>query len=135
MAATARARVMASPTGTVMAAPVEAVGSRSPLDGCAMGATSAGPAARAAGLDRAITKTELARALKLSPGHGSDFIRKVERGAASLSGTAEVAISMMLGGARPPTMDDVIKPGYPRGSRWNLDAPEPETPAGPETTA
>ena len=87
------------------------------------------------GLDRAITKTELARALKLSPGHGSDFIRKVERGAASLSGTAEVAISMMLGGARPPTMDDVIKPGYPRGSRWNLDAPEPETPAGPETTA
>lgn len=67
------------------------------------------------GLERALTKAELARALKLSPEHGGDFLGKVERGKAHLSGSSEVAIAMMLNGAKPPTMDDVIKPGYPRG--------------------
>jgi len=69
------------------------------------------------GLDRPITRAELARALKLSPKFGGQYVQKIERGdvKTKLSGTAEVALLMMLDGAKPPTMGDVIKPGYPRG--------------------
>lgn len=68
------------------------------------------------GLNRAITKAELARALKLSPEHGGDYIGRIEKGAANLAGPAEVAIEMMLDGAVPRHMAHVIKPGYPRGA-------------------
>lgn len=67
------------------------------------------------GLDRPITKQELGRALDLSPKYGGEHVGKWESGKAPCSGTAEVAIRMMLAGARPHTMDDVILPGYPRG--------------------
>jgi hypothetical protein len=71
------------------------------------------------GLDRALTRAELARALDLSPKYGGSHISKLEHAdpdkRATLSGPIEVAIRMMLAGARPHTMDGVIKPGYPRG--------------------
>jgi hypothetical protein len=67
------------------------------------------------GLDRPITKRELARALGLSPRYGDEHIAKVENGKTNLSGPIEVAVRMMLAGAKPHTMADVIRPGYPRG--------------------
>lgn len=67
------------------------------------------------GLGRPITKQELGRALALSPKYGGEHVGKWETGKAPCGGTAEVAIRMMLAGARPHTMDDVILPGYPRG--------------------
>jgi hypothetical protein len=67
------------------------------------------------GLGRAITRAELARALDLSPRFGGSHISKLESGKTTLSGPIEVAIRMMLDGARPYTMEHVIKPGYPRG--------------------
>lgn len=67
------------------------------------------------GLDRHLTRMELARALKLSPEHGGDHIGKLEAGKTGLSGPIEVALRMMLAGAVPPTMATVVKPGYPRG--------------------
>jgi hypothetical protein len=67
------------------------------------------------GLNRPLTKQELGRALCLSPKYGGEHVAKWEKGDAPVSGTAEVAIRMMLNGARPHTMDDVILPGYPRG--------------------
>jgi hypothetical protein len=57
----------------------------------------------------------LAGRLCLSPKYGGEHIAKWESGKAPVSGTAEVAIRMMLKGAKPHTMDDVIVPGYPRG--------------------
>jgi hypothetical protein len=67
------------------------------------------------GLNRPLTKQELGRALCLSPKYGGEHIAKWENDKAPVSGTAEVAIRMMLKGAKPHTMDDVIVPGYPRG--------------------
>lgn len=67
------------------------------------------------GLGRPLTRAELARALLLSPQYGGDHISKLESGKANLSGPICVAIRMMLDGAVPPTMDGVVKPGYPRG--------------------
>lgn len=67
------------------------------------------------GLEREITRAELARALDLSPRYGGSHVSKLEAGKTTLSGPIEVAIRMMLDGARPHTMDHVIKPGYPRG--------------------
>lgn len=67
------------------------------------------------GLNRPITKQELGRALSLSPKYGGEHIAKWENHKSPVSGTAEVAIRMMLKGAKPHTMDDVIVPGYPRG--------------------
>jgi hypothetical protein len=67
------------------------------------------------GLDRALTKRELARALALSEKHGDEHVAKMEAGKTAISGPIDVALRMMLGGAKPPTMADVIRPGYPRG--------------------
>jgi hypothetical protein len=67
------------------------------------------------GLGRPITKQELGRALALSPKYGGEHIAKIEAGKTTVSGPVEVAIRMMLKGAKPHTMADVIKPGYPRG--------------------
>lgn len=71
------------------------------------------------GLERPLTRAEIARALGLSPKWGGSFISKLElppeRNPPGLAGPTAVALRMMLDGARPPTMDDVIKPGYPRG--------------------
>jgi hypothetical protein len=69
------------------------------------------------GLGRSLTKQELGRALALSPRFGGQHIAKIEAGKTTVSGPVEVAIRMMLKGAKPHTMDDVIKPGYPRGVR------------------
>jgi len=68
------------------------------------------------GLDRTLSRAELARALDLSPRYGGSHISKLEAGKTTLSGPIEVALRMMLAGCRPHTMDDVIKPGYPRGA-------------------
>lgn len=67
------------------------------------------------GLDRPLTKQELGRALALSAKYGGEHIAKWESGKSPVSSTAEVALRMMLNGAKPHTMDDVILPGYPRG--------------------
>lgn len=67
------------------------------------------------GLDRALTRAELARALDLSEKYGGSHISKLEAGKTNLSGPIEVAIRMMLDGAVPHTMKNVVKPGYPRG--------------------
>lgn len=67
------------------------------------------------GLSRPLTKQELGRALALSPKYGGEHIAKLEKGMANLPGTMEVALRMMLNGARPHTMEGVILPGYPRG--------------------
>lgn len=66
------------------------------------------------GLERAVTKAELARALKLSRDHGGDYVTKLEKGA-TMSGPVEVAIRALMFGYPPDNMEDVIKPGYPRG--------------------
>lgn len=71
------------------------------------------------GLKRPITRAELARALRLSPKYGDQYIQKLERGdtkVSRLTGSAEVAILMMLAGATPPGMESVVVPGYPRGA-------------------
>lgn len=67
------------------------------------------------GLERSVTKAELARALMLSPNHGGDYISRLESGKVNAAGPLVVAIRGMLAGYRPDNMDDVIKPGYPRG--------------------
>lgn len=67
------------------------------------------------GLDRAVTKRELGRALALSEKYGDEHVAKMENGKSAISGPIEVAIRMMLAGAKPHTMQGVIKPGYPRG--------------------
>lgn len=69
------------------------------------------------GFGRSLTKQELGRALALSPRFGGQHIAKIEAGKTTVSGPVEVAIRMMLKGAKPHTMDGVIKPGYPRGVR------------------
>lgn len=71
------------------------------------------------GLERDLTRAELARALKLSDKHGGSHISKLEDGKTALSGPIEVAIAMMLGGAVPPTADHIVKPGYPRPANFN----------------
>lgn len=68
------------------------------------------------GLERSLTKMELARALKLSPTNGGDYIARMERGKANASGPMELAIEALLDGYAPRHMADVIKPGYPRGA-------------------
>jgi len=72
------------------------------------------------GLERDLTRAELARALDLSPKHGGSHISKLELPddnprKATLTGPIEVAIRMMLKGAVPHTVDKIVKPGYPRG--------------------
>lgn len=67
------------------------------------------------GLGRAITKSELARALKLSPEHGGDFVARIEKGTASMTGPTEVAIQAFLDGYSPRHMDAIVKSSYPRG--------------------
>lgn len=67
------------------------------------------------GLDRAVTKAELARALQLSPENGGDYVGKLERGS-PVSGPVKVAIKALMAGFKPDNMEDVIKPGYPRGA-------------------
>lgn len=67
------------------------------------------------GLNRPLTKQELGRALALSPKYGGEHVAKWESGKSPVSSTAEVALRMMLSGAKPHTMEDVILPGYPRG--------------------
>lgn len=69
------------------------------------------------GLERSLTNSEMGRALKLSeetwPGsHISKLIHKQT----TLSGPIEVAIGMMLDGAVPSTMQNIVKPGYPRAT-------------------
>lgn len=71
------------------------------------------------GLGRAITKREMARALKLSPKHGSSYVGKVEGsldGKPGLSGATRLIINAWLGGWPPEDMDDIVVPGYPRGA-------------------
>lgn len=67
------------------------------------------------GLNRELTRMELARALRLSPKHGGDFVSKLEKGAANQSGTLIVAIQAFIDGYVPRHMASVVKPGYPRG--------------------
>lgn len=74
------------------------------------------------GLERDLTRAELARALDLSPVHGGSHISKLElpegnARKATLTGPIEVAIRMMLNGAVPHTADKIVKPGYPRGQK------------------
>lgn len=66
------------------------------------------------GLNRPLTKLELARALGLSPVYGGDHVAKWEKGVSPVSGTAEVALRMMLDGARPHTMEEAVIPDYSR---------------------
>ena len=66
------------------------------------------------GLDRAITKAELGRALGLSASNGGDYVSKLESGKHKLTGTIRVCVEMLIDGATPRHMSDIIKPGYPR---------------------
>jgi hypothetical protein len=67
------------------------------------------------GLNRPLTRVELARALKLSPKNGGDYLSRMEKEKKPISGTMEVAIKAFLWGYKPDNMDDLITPGYPRG--------------------
>lgn len=67
------------------------------------------------GLERPLTRMELGRALNLSEKSGGDYIARLERGNSDITGPLECALRMMLAGAIPHTMGDVVKPGYPRG--------------------
>lgn len=70
------------------------------------------------GLGRAITKREMARALGLSDKHGSSYVGKVELstdGKPGISGPTRRLINAWLAGWPPEGMDDIVKPGYPRG--------------------
>jgi DNA-binding XRE family transcriptional regulator len=68
------------------------------------------------GLDRSLTKMELARALKLSPTSGGDYVSKLEKGKLTPSGPLEFALEALVDGYVPRHMADVIKPGYPKGA-------------------
>jgi hypothetical protein len=67
------------------------------------------------GLNRPITKEEMARTLRLSPKHGGSHISKLEKGTATLTGPIAGFLEALLDGYTPRHMKDVIKPGYPRG--------------------
>lgn len=69
------------------------------------------------GLNRPLSRAELARALGLSPTYGGSHISKLENktNPATLSGPIKGLIEAYLDGYRPRHMDDVVKPGYPRG--------------------
>lgn len=72
------------------------------------------------GLDRPLTRAELARALDLSAKFGGSHVSKLEivdpAKRATLSGPIKVAMQLMLDGGVPYTMAGVVKPGYPRGA-------------------
>lgn len=68
------------------------------------------------GLERSLTRTELARALNLSDKSGGNYIARMERVSVEVTGPLECALRMMLAGAIPHTMSNVVKPGYPRGA-------------------
>lgn len=67
------------------------------------------------GMSRPITRVEFARALKLSPKNGGEYLGQLEKNSKPVSGPMAVAISAFLAGFRPDNMDDLITPGYPRG--------------------
>lgn len=75
------------------------------------------------GFDRPLTRTELARALNLSEAHGGDYLSRVEKGSANIGGATEVAIRMMLDGALPFTLGDVIRAPKPRAPRRKATEP------------
>lgn len=71
---------------------------------------------RAYGLGRPLRKTELARLAGLEAGrHGGDFIGRLERGTAVLSGPLEIAIRMLLDGHRSPRHAEALRSRYRRG--------------------
>jgi hypothetical protein len=67
------------------------------------------------GLNRSLTRIELARALKLSPKYGGDHVTKLEKNVTGLSGPVMVSVQAFLDGYVPRHMASVVKPGYPRG--------------------
>lgn len=69
------------------------------------------------GLERPLTNSEMARALKLGGPKGiwpGSHISKLVHCESTLTGPIEVAIGMMLDGAVPRSIASVVKPGYPR---------------------
>jgi hypothetical protein len=66
------------------------------------------------GLERELTRAELARALAMSEKYGGRTISRLERDGEKLEGIYQVAMHLMLDGGVPRTMENVIKPGYPR---------------------
>lgn len=67
------------------------------------------------GLGRAVTKVELARALKLSPKNGGDYLSRLEKDGKLSNGPLIVALEAFLAGYAPNNLQDLITPGYPRG--------------------
>lgn len=65
------------------------------------------------GLGRPISYRETARMLRMAPASGSHTVRKWEADG-SITGPASVALEVIMGGAIPPTVDEMF---VPRGRR------------------
>lgn len=77
------------------------------------------------GLGRPLSYAELARALAMA-GSGGDTVRSWEDGSREITGPAAVAIGLMLDGGIPRTIEQIVRPGYPRpGERRVYEEPQP----------
>lgn len=67
------------------------------------------------GLARPLRKTELARLIGLEPGrHGGDFVGRLEKGTATLSGPLQVVLRMLLDGHSSPRHAEALASRYGR---------------------
>jgi hypothetical protein len=64
------------------------------------------------GLGRPLRRTELARLIGLSDGHGDDHLARLEKGTAVLSGPVEVVLRMLLEGHASPLHKRALKSRY-----------------------
>lgn len=63
---------------------------------------------------RMLSASELARALGLSPRHGSDHVRNMESGKSAVSGPIAYLLTLYLRGERPPEGVEVLLPQVDR---------------------
>lgn len=70
------------------------------------------------GLGRPLRKTELARLVGLEAGrHGGDFIGRLEKGKATLSGPVWVVLRMLLDGHPSPRQAEAMRSRYANRGR------------------
>ena len=69
------------------------------------------------GIDRPLFVSELAAALRMAPASAGKTIGEWESGRAKPSGPVQVALSMMLEGARPPDLSAILAGAHERVER------------------
>lgn len=70
------------------------------------------------GLGRPLSCSEVARMLRMAPTSGGMTVKKWQD-EGTITGPASVALEMILGGAIPPTIDEIV---VPRGRPPQADA-------------